>query len=44
MDAALIPNGVKRCSLPKFIAGLIIPVLVLLWGVFALLLCWIKGS
>ncbi len=43
MDSALIPKGVKRCSLPVFIAGLTPVVLVLLWGVYAMLLCWLKG-
>jgi molybdopterin-containing oxidoreductase family membrane subunit len=43
MDSALIPEGVKRCSLPKFLLGLAIVGLVLAWGVYAMLLCWIKG-
>ncbi len=43
MDSALIPEGVKRCSLPKFLLGLAIVGAVLAWGVYAMLLCWIKG-
>jgi menaquinone reductase, integral membrane subunit len=43
MDSALIPEGVKRCSLPKFLLGLAVVGLVLAWGVYAMLLCWIKG-
>ncbi len=43
MDSALIPEGVKRCSLWKFLLGLSVIGLVLAWGVYAMLLCWIKG-
>jgi menaquinone reductase, integral membrane subunit len=43
MDAALIPKGVKRCPIWIFLAGLAPVVLVLLWGVYAMLLCWLKG-
>ena len=43
MDSALIPNGVKRCSFGKFALGIIIVGAVLLWGVYAMLLCWLKG-
>jgi Ni/Fe-hydrogenase subunit HybB-like protein len=43
MDAALIPDGVKRCPIWKFVAGLTPVVLVLLWGIYAMLLCWLKG-
>jgi molybdopterin-containing oxidoreductase family membrane subunit len=43
MDSALIPEGVKRCSLWKFLLGLAVVGAVLLWGVYAMLLCWIKG-
>ena len=43
MDSALIPEGVKRCSLPKFLLGLDVVGGVLAWGVYAMLLCWIKG-
>ncbi|MEW6076869.1 MAG: menaquinone reductase integral membrane subunit QrcD [Thermodesulfobacteriota bacterium] len=43
MDSALIPEGVKRCPLPLFILGVLAVGAVLLWGVYAMLLCWIKG-
>ena len=43
MDAALIPKGVQRCPLPKFLISLAIVGAVLLWGVIAMLLCWFKG-
>jgi menaquinone reductase, integral membrane subunit len=43
MDSTLIPEGAKRCSLPKFLLGLVIPVGVLVWGIYAMLLCWFKG-
>ncbi len=43
MDSALIPEGVKRCSLGKFILFIGIVGAVLLWGVYAMLLCWLKG-
>ncbi len=43
MDSALIPRGVKRCPPWQFILGIIIVGAVLLWGVFAMLLCWMKG-
>lgn len=43
MDSALIPKGVKRCSLPAFLLGLGPVVVVLLIGVVAMLLCWMKG-
>ena len=43
MDSALIPEGVKRCPMWKFLLGLGIVSIVLLWGVYAMLLCWIKG-
>lgn len=43
MDSALIPKGVKRCPLPQFMVALGIVGAVLLWGVFAMLLVWIKG-
>ncbi len=43
MDSALIPKGVQRCSFGKFIIGLSIAGAVLAWGVYAMLLCWIKG-
>jgi len=43
MDSALIPKGVKRCSVPQFGAWLGVWTVILLWGVYALLLCWFKG-
>ena len=43
MDSALIPKGVKRCPLWQFLLGLGIVSVVLLWGVYAMLLCWFKG-
>ncbi len=43
MDSALIPEGVKRCPLPVFLLGVLAVGAVLLWGVYAMLLCWIKG-
>ncbi|MGD8721693.1 MAG: polysulfide reductase NrfD, partial [Desulfobacterales bacterium] len=43
MDTALMPEGVKRCPIWKFMAGLTPVVLVLLWGIYAMLLCWLKG-
>ena len=43
MDSALIPDGVKRCSFGKFALGIIIAGGVLLWGVYAMLLIWLKG-
>ena len=43
MDSALIPDGVKRCSFGKFAIGIIIVGGVLLWGVYAMLLVWLKG-
>ncbi len=43
MDSALIPKGAKRCSFPFFATGLVIAGVVLLWGVYAMLLCWFKG-
>ncbi len=43
MDSALIPDGLKRAPLWKFLLGLAIVGGVLLWGVYAMLLCWIKG-
>jgi menaquinone reductase, integral membrane subunit len=43
MDSALIPKGVTRCPTWKFLLGLGVVGAVLLWGVYAMLLCWIKG-
>ncbi len=43
MDSALIPKGVKRCPLWQFVLFVGAVGVVLLWGVYAMLLCWIKG-
>ncbi|MBU1163025.1 MAG: polysulfide reductase NrfD [Proteobacteria bacterium] len=43
MDSALIPKGVKRCSIGKFYLGIALVGAVVLWGVYAMLLVWIKG-
>jgi len=43
MDSALIPDGAKRCSFPIFAIGIAAISVVLLWGVVAMALCWIKG-
>jgi len=43
MDSALIPEGAQRCSFPKFMLGIAIVGAVVLWGVYAMLLCWFKG-
>ena len=43
MDSALIPKGVKRCPTWQFLLAVGIVGAVLLWGVYAMLLCWIKG-
>ncbi len=43
MDSALIPEGAKRCSFPVFATGIAVAGAVLLWGVYAMGLCWLKG-
>ena len=43
MDSALIPKGVKRCPLWQFTLWMGANGLVLAWGVFAMLLVFIKG-
>ena len=43
MDSALFPKGVKRCPLPQFAVLIAVTGAVLLWGVYAMLLCWFKG-
>lgn len=43
MDSALIPKGVKRCPLWQFLLFIGAVGIVLLWGVYAMLLCWFKG-
>jgi Ni/Fe-hydrogenase subunit HybB-like protein len=43
MDSALIPKGVKRCPLWQFLLFIGAVGIVLLWGVYAMFLCWFKG-
>lgn len=43
MDAALIPKGVKRCPIWQFVLWIGANGLVLAWGVFAMVLVFIKG-
>lgn len=43
MDSALIPEGAKRCSFPKFAIGIAIVSAVILWGAVAMGLIWWKG-
>ena len=43
MDSALIPKGVKRCPMWQFILFIGVAGVVLLWGVYAMFLCWFKG-
>ena len=43
MDSALIPKGVKRAPFGVFITAQAAAGAVLAVGVFAMLLCWIKG-
>ena len=43
MDSALIPKGVKRCSIGLFALWIAVVGAVLLWGVWAMLLCYFKG-
>jgi Ni/Fe-hydrogenase subunit HybB-like protein len=43
MDSALIPKGVKRCPMWQFLLFIGAAGAVLLWGVYAMLLCWFKG-
>ncbi len=43
MDAALIPKGVTRCSIGRFALWIALVAAVLLWGVVAMFLCYIKG-
>jgi len=43
MDSALMPKGVQRCPAWQFFLWIGAVSVVLLWGVFAMLLCWIKG-
>ncbi len=43
MDSALIPKGVERCPLGRFLAFIAVVGAVLLWGVVAMFLIYIKG-
>jgi len=43
MDSALIPKGVKRCPIGQFALFIAVVGAVLLWGVVAMLLIYIKG-
>jgi len=43
MDSALIPKGLKRCSFGAYAFWLVVAGIVLLWGVYAMFLCWFKG-
>ncbi|MBU1194671.1 MAG: polysulfide reductase NrfD [Proteobacteria bacterium] len=43
MDSALIPEGVKRTSFPKFFLGMAVVGAVVLWGLIAVVLIWWKG-
>ncbi|MFH2220159.1 MAG: menaquinone reductase integral membrane subunit QrcD [Pseudomonadota bacterium] len=43
MDSALIPKGVKRCPTWQFVLWIGGLSVILLWGVYAMLLCWMKG-
>jgi molybdopterin-containing oxidoreductase family membrane subunit len=43
MDSALIPEGVTRTPLWKFALAIVIVGAVLLWGVYAMVLVWMKG-
>ena len=43
MDSALIPEGAKRCSFPKFYLGIAVVSAVVLWGLVAWGLIYWKG-
>jgi Ni/Fe-hydrogenase subunit HybB-like protein len=43
MDSALIPKGVKRCPIWQFVLWIGANGAVLAWGIFAMLLIYIKG-
>jgi molybdopterin-containing oxidoreductase family membrane subunit len=43
IDAKFIPEGVQRCSLPKFLAWLVFLGLILLWGVAGVGLIYWRG-
>ena len=42
-QSPLIPPGVKRCSVWQFTLWMAVITAVLLWGVYAMFLCWFKG-
>jgi Ni/Fe-hydrogenase subunit HybB-like protein len=43
MDTALIPEGAKRCPIWQFILLIVVAGAVALWGVFAMVLIYMKG-
>ncbi len=43
MDSALIPDGVKRCPMPVFLAGLAAGAALLLWGLYAAVIIFKNG-
>jgi molybdopterin-containing oxidoreductase family membrane subunit len=43
MDSALIPEGVKRCPTWQFVLWIAAMGAVMMWGVFAMVLVYIKG-
>ncbi|UCH00380.1 MAG: polysulfide reductase NrfD [Deltaproteobacteria bacterium] len=43
MDLALIPNGVQRCSLKRFLPWMLLWSLVVAWGLVSAFLCFYKG-
>ena len=43
VDHALFPEGMSRCSLPKFLAWIVFLLLVLSWGVVGGILVLLLG-
>ena len=43
MDSKLIPEGVQRCSFGQFVLWISSVGVVLAIGVYAMILCWLKG-
>ncbi len=43
MDLALIPNGVRRCSLKTFVPWMLLWLALLAWGLLSAFLCFYKG-
>ncbi|GAB6097419.1 polysulfide reductase NrfD [Desulfatiferula olefinivorans] len=43
MDSAFIPKGVKRCSFGTFSLGMLVLSVIVVWGLYAAVLCWAKG-